>query len=125
MAELSIYEPTVPELEAAEVSPDALIGVWAENLRTLDWIPWRDDETIWGIDYLPAETEARLSDPEKHRQGLIESTGPCELVDHEGYVTSRRDLPICVLSSETHYSPSNIVDKSGPCHPQSRGLPGT
>ena len=93
MAELSIYEPTVPELEATEVSPDAMIGVWAEKLQTLDWIPWRDDRTIWGIDYLPAETEAHLSDPEKLRQELIESTGPSELVDEEGYVTSRRDWP--------------------------------
>jgi len=96
IAELSIYEPTVPELEAAEVSLDAMIGVWAENLRTLDWIPWRDDKTIWGIDYLPEETEPRLSDPEKHRQELIESIGPSELVDHEGYVTSHCDLSLCV-----------------------------
>jgi hypothetical protein len=39
IAELSIYDPTVPELEAAEVSPNTMIGVWVENLQTLDWIP--------------------------------------------------------------------------------------
>lgn len=67
-------------------SPDALIGAWARNLRTFAWIPWRDDDKLWGMQTLSEEEESRLSDPEKLRQELIERTGPTTVVDFDGYV---------------------------------------
>jgi hypothetical protein len=63
-----------------------MVGVWARNLRSFAWIPWRDDDELWGMQTILEEEEAWLSDPEKLRQELIESTGPTMLVDLDGYV---------------------------------------
>jgi hypothetical protein len=81
-----MYEPTEHELQAVATSPDALVGVWARNLSSFAWIPWRDDDELWGMQTLSEEEEAWVSDPEKLRQELRESTGPTTLVDLDGYV---------------------------------------
>ena len=57
ISELSIHQPTEHELEAAATSPDALIGVWTRNLRALSWMPWRDNDELWGIQTLDEEEE--------------------------------------------------------------------
>lgn len=86
ISELSIYEPTEHELEAAATSPDALIGAWTRNLRSLAWIPWRDNDELWGIQTLDEEEESRLGDPGQWRQELVAHNGPTTLNDLDGYV---------------------------------------
>jgi hypothetical protein len=86
LSELSIYQPTSHELLAAATSPEALIGTWTRNLLTLAWIPWRNDDDLYGMQTLDEEEESRLADPEKWRQELIATTGPTTLNDLDGYV---------------------------------------
>ena len=71
------------------MTPDALIGAWTRNLRSLAWIPWRDDEELWGMQTLHEDEESWLADPEKWRRVLIERTGPTILNDLDGYVDSQ------------------------------------
>lgn len=72
IAELSVYSPTVRELEAASVDVDDLLGGWIRNLQNFDWIPWRDEDRFLGMEIPPSsEQEALLADPEKRRLELV------------------------------------------------------
>ena len=74
VAELSVYEPTVRELEAASVDVDELIGGWIRKLQTLDWVPWRDEDRFLGMEIPPSgEQENWLVDSEQRRLKLLES----------------------------------------------------
>lgn len=74
MADLTVYEPTIEELEAASTAVDELLGKWIRNLQTFDWIPWRDDDRFLGMELPPSsEQESWLADPEKRRLELVES----------------------------------------------------
>lgn len=86
ISQLSIYEPTDLELLSAATSPESLIGTWTHNLLTLAWIPWRNDDDLYGMQTLDPEEESRLADPEKWRQELIACNGPTTINDLEGYV---------------------------------------
>lgn len=86
IADLPIYEPTEEEFEAAATSPDALIAPWVLNLRALTWVPWRNDDNLWGMDWLTEGFEAWLADPERLRQESEARTGPTTIFDAEGRV---------------------------------------
>lgn len=86
IAELSIYEPTEEEFEAAATTPDALIVPWVRNLRTLTWVPWRDEDVLWVMDWLTEECEAWLADPEKLRQECEARTRTTTIFDAEGRI---------------------------------------
>jgi hypothetical protein len=63
----------VPELEAASMEVDELLGAWIRNLRTFEWMPWRDEDRFLGMEIPPSsEQEAWLADPEKRRLELLE-----------------------------------------------------
>jgi hypothetical protein len=74
IAELDMYSPTVQALEAASMEVDELLGTWIRNLQTFEWVPWRDEDRILGMELPPtSEQSSWLADPEKRRMELLES----------------------------------------------------
>lgn len=86
------------------------------KLHTLAWIPWRDDENLYGLEFLSDEEEEWLLDEEAHRRDLVAPTGPTTLVDFEGYVAC--SLRIYCIQSRPGVS---LEIRSLACRRQSRG----
>nr|OQO25713.1 hypothetical protein B0A51_04557 [Rachicladosporium sp. CCFEE 5018] len=48
LSEILLYETTVPEFEKAARPAGELLQQWMQNLRSLEWIPWRpSDGNLW------------------------------------------------------------------------------
>ena len=116
IAELSVYGPTVRDLEAASTPIDEVLGSWIHNLQTLAWIPWRDEDRFLGMEIPPSsEQESCLKEPDKRRLELLERL-PLDVAEEKfaGEMRSAREDHNCYWTKRGVYGAAGwpgVLDK--------------